>query len=62
MIKLNLHEYCQECPEYEPLVDKCEHRSCDGTVRVTTTVSCEHYERCGQIIRFLERQKGEKHE
>lgn len=69
MIKLQVAEYCQNCPEFEPRVTKDEQnysmfdtkslefvgpRYCD------TTITCEHAARCQTIRGYIQREVEKK--
>ena len=68
MIKLKVAEYCSECPDFEPSVDKKVNTAyvydlcCDKDKVISscnTIVSCEHADRCECIKIFLEeKEKG----
>ena len=60
MITLKVEEYCHNCPEFEPDVDKNEveyfesdptsfMRQEKRTVMCDTTVTCQHRNRCAAI-------------
>ena len=64
MIKLTVDPYCENCPEFEPDVDKDIHtyRSSDfrliGTVaECDTTITCKHKLRCESMIRQLKKEQ-----
>lgn len=52
MIKLCVEDYCQDCTEFEPDVQKV---TLFGGKRdiADTTIFCEHRERCEHIKEFL---------
>ena len=69
MIKLVVDEYCHECPEFEPDVnkDKEELVEFDFMARVekrtmfcNTTVTCQHRDRCAAIYKHAAEQVKEK--
>lgn len=62
MIKLEVEEYCQECLDFCPDVNKPERLVLnDGTsVYSDTIIKCKHRKRCSSIMRFLENQVKEK--
>lgn len=58
MITLKVEDYCQNCPEFDPDVDKDRYetidydmraRSSDRVVFCSTTVTCQHRHRCAAI-------------
>ena len=58
MITLKVEEYCHNCPEFEPDVDKDEQemisydmsmRQENRTIYCTTTVTCQHRYKCAAI-------------
>ena len=60
MITLKVEEYCHNCPEFEPDVDKDKEemieynmmsRSEVREVFCTTTVTCQHHHRCAAIYK-----------
>ena len=62
MIKLDVEEYCQECLDFCPDVNKPERLVLnDGTsVYSDTIIQCKYRKRCAGIKRFLENQSKEK--
>ena len=54
MIKLEVEQYCQNCPEFEPVVDSTALFINEGdVVRRETTVTCKHRERCINIFKHI---------
>lgn len=69
MIELTIDPYCQNCPEFEPDVDKDirTYRSSDfrliGPItECDTTITCKHALRCKSMVRQLkkEQEKNDK--
>lgn len=56
MIKLNVEDYCQDCPEFEAHADKLygDNRS------LNTWVYCEHKKICKRIHDYLSKKLKEK--
>lgn len=52
MIKLEIKDYCQDCPAFEPRVEKFSDYPKNT---VTTTVYCESEKRCARLVQYLER-------
>lgn len=50
-IKLEVLEYCDECPEFEPRVSI---RDFGRTLGTLTTVKCAHTRRCEEIAAVIE--------
>ena len=49
-ILLNLEEYCDYCPDFEPVVNKVEITNMDDkTPRVQSSIRCEFSDRCAAI-------------
>lgn len=69
MIRLEVEDYCSNCPEFCPVVDRVNtelHSFDEDNVKtivdtiVDTIVTCEHKLRCKSIKKYLEsRKKGE---
>lgn len=57
MIKLNIEDYCQDCPMFEAVTDKL-YANC--TV-LTTYVTCKNKEICNKIKIYLEAKQDEEH-
>lgn len=57
MIKLELPDFCQNCPEFEPDVDKNVLKSDDffGSckTRVSTIITCTHVGRCLSMMDYI---------
>ena len=69
MITLKVEDYCHNCPEFEPDVDKdtqemveynMANRSERRQVFCTTTVTCQHRHRCAAIYEHAAKQVKEK--
>lgn len=61
MIRLNVEDYCQECPEFKPWPVRSTHgyineeySPCD------TTIVCEHRARCSIICQQIRKSENEK--
>lgn len=52
MIKLEIKDYCQGCPAFEPRVEKFSDYPRNT---VTTTVYCESEKKCARLVQYLER-------
>ena len=51
-ITLDLEEYCDYCPNFEPSVNKLDITSCgDSERRVQSSIRCEYTDRCAEIYR-----------
>ena len=61
MIKLYVEDYCQNCPEFEPDVDK-KTMHADRKLINITDIRCEHRHICDMLINYLEKQHGREHE
>lgn len=58
MITLKVDEYCHNCPEFEPSVDRTTMCSDDffgnpSMVLTETVVTCEHKQRCQSIHAYI---------
>lgn len=60
MINLEVNEYCHNCPEFQPLVDKEYYESGYGDEFTNTTVTCKYAQRCEAIAEYFK--KHAKHE
>lgn len=64
MISLDVQEYCDNCLDFSPEVEKPQKIvKTDGTIFQTDTiVTCEHATRCDMIKRYLIRKmtKGDR--
>lgn len=64
-IKLDIHEYCQECRDFTADVERPIRMVADDNtiIQTDTVVRCEYRGRCEAIRRFLEKQvkEGETH-
>lgn len=51
MIRLKIEEYCQECPEFEPIkkIFYANNQACEIIIR------CEHEKMCKEIAKHIER-------
>lgn len=60
MIRLDVEEYCQDCPAFEAKTDRSLHRSCNHAVFTDIVVSCENADRCRAIHAYLKEETKEK--
>ena len=58
MIKLDLMEYCQDCPYFEAEVSKEEYGSHFTHIDVHTIISCKNAEKCGKLLNYLKEATG----
>lgn len=52
-IKIEVEDYCHECPEFEADVDTTTLYAGGGAVTVSHAIRCEKRERCSAIERYL---------
>ena len=62
MISLDVKDYCSNCPDFEPDVDKdiSKYKNFEGDEVLTfvnTSISCKHKHKCECIKEFLENEK-----
>lgn len=57
MIKLEVKEYCHNCPEFKPSVDKECYELGYGDEFYHTTITCKYAKRCEAIAKYF--RKGE---
>ena len=53
MIKLDVANYCQSCPDFIADVEKFEYGSLNEVKSVNTTIRCENSDRCRNLVRHL---------
>lgn len=59
MIKLDVQEYCQECPAFDPVKHTVTEKfmSLGESVEMSTThIRCRDWKRCKQIERYLRKE------
>lgn len=56
MIKLKVEEYCHNCSDFKPLVDKECYESGYGSCYKDTTITCKYAERCEVIAEYFKKQ------
>lgn len=62
MIKLEVKDYCQNCPDFKPVTEQIILSSSgrtDNVNRCTTYIHCKHENRCANIYRQIIQEKGE---
>ena len=60
MIKLDVADYCQSCPDFIADVEKFEYGSLNE-IKINTTIRCENSDRCRNLVRRLkEKLEGEE--
>lgn len=60
MIKLDVNEYCQDCPMFEAKAEKRVFRVPGERAIGDTVVRCERADACEQIHRMFEGQMNER--
>lgn len=65
MIALKIEEYCHNCPDFEPSVNKETFSNydidfCKTRYRTNTLITCERRDRCKSHMEYLSEQKCEK--
>lgn len=58
MIKLDLMEYCQDCPYFEAEINKEKYGSPDTQIDVHTIISCKNQGNCGWLLNYLKEATG----
>ena len=56
MIKLDIHEYCNDCDGFEPVFtpgDKLYHGCDTEPIRTDGIVHCRYHKRCASIEKYL---------
>lgn len=60
MIKFDIQEYCQECMDFHPDVERpVKMHNGDDVIQTDTIVRCENRGRCAAIKRYLDKQQKE---
>lgn len=61
MIELYVVDYCQDCREFEPDIEKTDFSTWGGTpMKHDTLIFCKHRYRCNDMVEYLERRMREK--
>ncbi|RHV56783.1 hypothetical protein DXB19_13110 [Lachnospiraceae bacterium OM02-26] len=58
MITLEIKDYCQECPEFDPEIRVIEKRYIGEKSKFDTTVQCRCAEKCERLYEFLKKEGG----
>lgn len=58
MIKLNIMDYCQNCPCFEAKINTEEYGSRFTNIEKNTTISCKNAEKCGVLLYYLQEATG----
>ena len=53
MIKLDVADYCQSCPDFIADVEKFEYGSLSNANAVHTIIRCMNRDRCRNLVRHL---------
>lgn len=53
MIKLDVDDYCQSCPDFEAEIEKYTYGYTNEVKATNTTIRCKHGDRCRVMIRRL---------
>lgn len=62
MIELHISEYCENCSEFEPDVEKIAVNSYGfgPPIKHDTLITCKHKYRCNDLVGYLENRMKEK--
>ena len=55
-IKLQVEEYCQNCPDFEARIEKTELNGFGGAILTETIITCKDARRCQRIAEHLKSQ------
>lgn len=58
MIDLQIQEYCQDCFEFEPEVDKTISYDGYGEEKCNNNVYCVNRDKCERMISYLQKKSG----
>ena len=53
MIKLDVADYCQSCPDFEADIEKLEYGYLNEVKSVNTTIRCINRNHCRNLVRRL---------
>ena len=56
MIKLQVKDYCQNCPKFVPASSQCEYFADNKSVIIETVVYCENQLVCEQMYRRIKKE------
>lgn len=56
MIKLFVEDYCHNCTDFDPYVNKSNFECDMGRYLTDTDITCKHAERCEEIKTYLEKE------
>ena len=59
-IKLEVKDYCENCKDFEPYIEKNDISWMMGSTFVCTTITCERAEICERMLGHLEKKMEEK--
>lgn len=54
MIKIDIKDYCEDCPDFEPRTTKF---FCDNKAQIY--IECEYRHKCERLVKHLEEQKND---
>lgn len=58
MIELQVKDYCQNCPDFEPTVDKELSYADNKVVYSLMTVCCKNASRCERIYKHIKKENN----
>lgn len=58
MIKLDLMDYCQDCPYFEAEVSREEYGTPATYIDIHTIISCKNQGKCGWLLNYLKGTTG----
>lgn len=56
MIELQVKDYCQNCPDFEPTVDKKLSYADDEVIYSLMTVCCKNALRCERMHKYIKKE------
>jgi len=58
MIKLDVDDYCHDCPEFEPELERLYIEDINFDRHVDTRITCDNQHKCRHIMRYLKALDG----
>lgn len=60
MIRLIVEDYCQDCPDFEPVAEKTNLYSGQDVCMVNTEVYCKYKDRCASVAKWMKEKEGKE--
>lgn len=60
MINLRVEDYCQDCPDFNPVAETIKFFAGIEMTKCETDVHCKYRDRCAAVAKWMKKKEGEE--